>query len=127
MSRNLSLDRKISMNVHLYFPDLVEATNTVFAVNQEMVSVFRGLSAASPIRPVDVARATLKMVLALKSFEREIIDNRSILVRARLRPISCKKINAPTSVQAPADRANVYETLRFDVDVVSEAQLTPCN
>lgn len=86
LSRNLQLDHKINMYVQLYFPALRETQAKVAETNQEILAVFHKLSDGDDTKPAEVARAFLKMNLALTAFRDEIIDNRALLVCETLRP-----------------------------------------
>jgi len=91
LSRNLPLDHKINMYVQLYFPLLRETQAQVGRINQEMVAVFHKLSDGDETKPIEVARAFLRMYLALTAFRDEII-NRALLVCETLRrPLYRKK------------------------------------
>ena len=102
LSRNLPLDHKINMYVQLYFPSLRETQAKVAKINQEMVTVFHKLSDGDDTEPVEVARAFLKMYLALTAFRDEIIDNRALLVCESLRPRAYRKKKSNSSIERMA-------------------------
>jgi hypothetical protein len=56
-----------------------------------MVAVFHKLSDGDETKPVEVARAFLRMYLALQAFRAEIIDNRALLVCETLRRPAYRK------------------------------------
>ena len=97
LSRNLPIDQKINMYVQLYFPLLRDTQAEVAAINQEMVEVFHKLTDGDDTKPVEVARAFLRMYLALKRFRDEIIENRALLVRETLRQSAYRKLKGAPS------------------------------
>jgi hypothetical protein len=109
LSRNLPLDHKINMYVQLYFPLLRETHAQVATINQEMVDVFHKLSDGDKTRPDEVARAFLRMYLALTAFRDEIVENRALLVCETLRRPAYRKKEysslKPTNTGKPVSAA----------------------
>jgi hypothetical protein len=84
-SRDLPLDRRVSMYVHLYFPELRTGREDLAIQNQKMVAVFHQLSEGKPVTVGDVWRADLDMRESFDAFEKELLTNRAVLARETLR------------------------------------------
>jgi hypothetical protein len=89
------LDRRVSMYVHFYFPQLLHFEQQVGALNRDNAKLLRRMGEGEKVTRIELQRAWLKLHLQLGYLQQEILDNRTFFIRNTLIKPPYKRIERP--------------------------------